>query len=153
MALIEFPIEVVSYPEQAGDPPATANRGKTYTKDVATVTQLFYQASDGTVYQVTPGSTLPAAWTAGVGTPNGAVVGSPGDLYSNTSGGAGITLWVKESGAATNTGWIPVPVTPQGTTAARPVTPTQGTMYIDTTLGLPIWYLGVIWIDAAGVSV
>jgi hypothetical protein len=44
--------------------------------------------------------------TSGVGTPNGAVVGSPGDLYLNTSGGAATTLWVKESGAATNTGWV-----------------------------------------------
>ena len=47
----------------------------------------------------------PAKWSAGVGSPNGAVVGSPGDLYSNTSGGAGTTLWTKESGVATNTGW------------------------------------------------
>ena len=42
----------------------------------------------------------------GVGTPEGSVVGSPGDLYLNTSGGANTTLYVKESGAATNTGWV-----------------------------------------------
>jgi hypothetical protein len=40
-----------------------------------------------------------------------------------------------------------------GTTAARPVTPAQYTNYFDTDLGLPIWYFGVIWVDAAGVSV
>jgi len=43
---------------------------------------------------------------AGAGSPEGVVVGSPGDLYLNTNGGAGTTLWVKESGSATNTGWI-----------------------------------------------
>ena len=42
----------------------------------------------------------------GVGGPNGAVVGSPGDMYLNSSGGANTTLYVKESGNATNTGWI-----------------------------------------------
>ena len=42
----------------------------------------------------------------GAGNPNGSVTGSPGDLYTNTSGGAGTTLYVKESGANTNTGWV-----------------------------------------------
>jgi hypothetical protein len=45
---------------------------------------------------------------AGSGVPNGVLVGSPGDLYVNQAGGAGQTLWVKESGAATNTGWTAV---------------------------------------------
>ncbi|HTQ42473.1 MAG TPA: hypothetical protein VMI75_06910 [Polyangiaceae bacterium] len=45
-------------------------------------------------------------WSSGSGAPNGVVTGSPGDLYTNTAGGAGQTLWVKESGAATNTGWV-----------------------------------------------
>jgi hypothetical protein len=31
--------------------------------------------------------------------------GDPGDVYVNISGGAGQTLWVKESGIGTNTGW------------------------------------------------
>jgi hypothetical protein len=39
-------------------------------------------------------------------TPNGAVTGSPGDLWTTTNGGSGTTLWVKESGAGTNTGWV-----------------------------------------------
>ncbi len=42
----------------------------------------------------------------GAGTPNGSQVGSPGDMYLNTSGGAATTLYVKESGANTNTGWV-----------------------------------------------
>ena len=46
------------------------------------------------------------ALRTGTGGPNGAVTGSPGDLYLNKSGGAGTTLYVKESGTGTNTGWV-----------------------------------------------
>lgn len=46
------------------------------------------------------------ALRTGTGSPNGAVTGSPGDLYLNKSGGAGTTLYVKESGTGTNTGWV-----------------------------------------------
>ena len=42
----------------------------------------------------------------GAGSPNTVVTGNIGDLYLNTSGGAGTTLYVKESGAGTNTGWV-----------------------------------------------
>jgi len=52
--MAEFPIDVAVFPEQVGDPVAAANRGKVYTKDVAGVTQFFYEASDGTVTQLTP---------------------------------------------------------------------------------------------------
>jgi hypothetical protein len=41
----------------------------------------------------------------GTGSPNGVVVGNPGDLYLNKSGGSITTLWVKETGTNTNTGW------------------------------------------------
>lgn len=44
--------------------------------------------------------------SSGVGSPEGVLVGSPGDLYMNTSGGANTSLYVKESGVATNTGWV-----------------------------------------------
>ena len=40
------------------------------------------------------------------GTPEGAVVGSVGDIALRVDGGAGTTLYVKESGAGTNTGWV-----------------------------------------------
>lgn len=45
-------------------------------------------------------------WTRGAGSPAGVVLGSPGDLYSNTNGGAGTTLYVKESGSNTTAGWV-----------------------------------------------
>lgn len=40
----------------------------------------------------------------GAGTPEGAVEASVGSLYLRTDGGAGTTLYVKESGTG-NTGW------------------------------------------------
>jgi len=43
---------------------------------------------------------------SGSGSPNTVVTGNPGDLYLNTAGGANTTLYVKESGAGTNTGWV-----------------------------------------------
>ena len=42
----------------------------------------------------------------GAGSPNGLVAGNLGDLYLNKSGGANATLWIKESGLNTNTGWV-----------------------------------------------
>ena len=43
---------------------------------------------------------------AGTGSPNGVVTGNPGDMYLNKSGGASTTLYIKESGSGTNTGWV-----------------------------------------------
>ena len=43
---------------------------------------------------------------SGFGSPNSVLVGNPGDLYLNKSGGAGTSVYVKESGAGTNTGWV-----------------------------------------------
>jgi len=42
----------------------------------------------------------------GAGSPEGAVVAKVGTLYARTDGGANTTLYVKESGDNTNTGWI-----------------------------------------------
>jgi hypothetical protein len=42
----------------------------------------------------------------GTGSPNGVIVATLGDTYINQSGGANTTLWVKESGVNTNTGWV-----------------------------------------------
>lgn len=43
--------------------------------------------------------------TLGEGSPEGLVTADPGHLYLNHEGGAGATLWVKESGTG-NTGWV-----------------------------------------------
>jgi hypothetical protein len=44
-------------------------------------------------------------FTSGVGTPEGAVIGPVGSLYTRTDGGASTTLYVKQSGTG-NTGWV-----------------------------------------------
>lgn len=43
-------------------------------------------------------------WFAG--NPNGVIEGNPGDVVLNTNGGAGTTLYIKESGLGTAAGWI-----------------------------------------------
>ena len=50
----KFPINIAQFPEEAGDPAAVANNAQVYSKDVAGITQLFCEVSDGTVYQLTP---------------------------------------------------------------------------------------------------
>lgn len=79
------------------------------------IRQVFKVSSEGetqTLRGIRAGgsSTNPATlntgslWSSGVGSPEGVVIGNPGDLYTNTSGGIGNTLWVKESGV-NDTGW------------------------------------------------
>lgn len=43
---------------------------------------------------------------SGTGTPEGAVAAPVGTLYRRTDGGTDTTLYVKETGASTNTGWV-----------------------------------------------
>lgn len=40
-----------------------------------------------------------------------------------------------------------------GSTANRPESPATFATYFDTTLGQPIWYDGVNWVDATGAAV
>lgn len=47
-------------------------------------------------------------FTVGTGSPEGALVGSPPDLYLNRSGGAGTTLYMKETGQGADTGWVAI---------------------------------------------
>lgn len=54
---------------------------------------------DGTVVGTNPG------WTVAAGSPEGVVAAPLGTQYRRTDGGPGTTLYVKESGAATSTGW------------------------------------------------
>ena len=52
------------------------------------------------------GVSLPGGitWTSGSGSPEGVVTAPVGSLYSRSNGGAGTSLYVKESGSG-NTGW------------------------------------------------
>jgi hypothetical protein len=53
------------------------------------------------------GVTLPGGitWTSGSGSPEGVVTAPVGSLFSRTDGGAGTSLYVKQSGSG-NTGWV-----------------------------------------------
>lgn len=42
----------------------------------------------------------------GEGSPEGVVEAPVGDRYRQTDGGTGTAFWVKETGAATSTGWV-----------------------------------------------
>jgi hypothetical protein len=44
-------------------------------------------------------------WGVGRNSPEGVLTAPPGSLYTNTNGGAGTTLYVKQSGTG-NTGWV-----------------------------------------------
>lgn len=43
--------------------------------------------------------------TIGTGSPAGVVTGSPPDIYLNSSGGVGITIYYKAAGSGTTAGW------------------------------------------------
>lgn len=55
-----------------------------------------------------PGGAAGPRWRTSSGNPNGVVVGSVGDIYSDKTGAPTTTLWIKESGTSTNTGWTAV---------------------------------------------
>lgn len=57
------------------------------------------------VKELRVGASGPSIYS-GTGSPNSAVSAAIGSAYFNTAGGAGATLWLKESGAGTNTGWV-----------------------------------------------
>ena len=56
--------------------------------------------------------------------PNGGaqIFGDMGSLYLNNSGGAGASVWIKESGTNTGTGWTAIPTTTASQTWAQPQT-------------------------------
>ena len=63
-----------------------------------------FRWSDGYVTTVRTGDGTTIV-TSGTGTPEGVVTAAIGSMYSDTSGGAGTTLYIKESGTG-NTGWV-----------------------------------------------
>lgn len=62
-----------------------------------------FQQTAGTYWQ--PSGATGVKWLSGSGSPESAVTAAVGSLYTRTDGGAGTTLYVKESGAG-NTGWV-----------------------------------------------
>lgn len=64
---------------------------------------VFYAAAVAGGY-IQTGETGSTRWYQGTGSPEGVVTASVGSLYSNTTGGAGTSFYVKETGTG-NTGW------------------------------------------------
>lgn len=58
-----------------------------------------------TLFQIDTGSST-MKFRVGSGTPEGSIIGTPPDLYFRDDGGAGTAMYIKESGAGTNTGWV-----------------------------------------------
>lgn len=56
-------------------------------------------------YQKLAIGATPCMVSGGANTPEAAVTGSPCDLFLRNNGAAGTTFYVKETGAASNTGW------------------------------------------------
>ncbi|MBA8562154.1 hypothetical protein HVV49_15385 [Citrobacter freundii] len=86
-----------------------------------------------------------------------AVKPNRGDIYLENNPAAnpsaGYIITDPGSGSLLDAKYASIPIRIAGTTAQRPTTPPQSTMYFDTTLGKPVWYYGVGWVDASGVSV
>lgn len=86
-----------------------------------------------------------------------AVKPNRGDIYLENNPAvnpsAGYIILNPGSGSLLDATYASIPIRIVGTTAARPVTPPQATMYFDVTLGKPVWYYGTGWVDATGASV
>ncbi|WP_436635377.1 glycosyl hydrolase family 28-related protein [Latilactobacillus sakei] len=76
-------------------------------------------------------------------------------LYNNPSGRGALGAVATNTAAtvAQNT-FKSIPLTNYGPTDQRPrlISGQEGTMYFDTGLNKPIWWIGVRWVDANGVS-
>lgn len=124
--------------------------------------KLFYKIDaktyvDQLILENLSDSTQFARIRCGNGTPEGNVLGNPGDVYIRRNSLTALTVYIKEAGNNTNTNWFPAATLRGGTTAARPsgvnTTGHRGVMYYDTTLGKPIWWSGAAWVDATGATV
>ncbi len=75
-----------------------------FTNNARALGSVSFRWSQTYSVQFRPGAGS-AIWTSGTGTPEGVVTAPVGSLFTRTDGGAGTTLYVKESGAG-NTGWV-----------------------------------------------
>ena len=85
--------------------------GSSSTRLTTDTNGLELGSANGVLYLNSPVTTInfqsvsDLVWRVGSGTPEGNVTAAVGSLYTRTNGGAGTTLYVKESGAG-NTGWV-----------------------------------------------
>ena len=79
--------------------PGDATRDNTINLGISTV-----RWANGFINTLTTG-TGTTQWTSGAGSPEGVLTAVVGSLYTRTDGGAGTTLYIKESGTG-STGWV-----------------------------------------------
>jgi len=97
-------IEQQSNPSFFGCPINIAGTFAPSTDNARDVGSSTFRFANSFSRQFRPGTGAPL-WTSGSGTPEGVVTAVVGSMFTRTDGGAGTTLYVKESGAG-NTGWI-----------------------------------------------
>ncbi|MES2112917.1 MAG: hypothetical protein V4577_29470 [Bacteroidota bacterium] len=78
--------------------------------------ETFYVQGTGTLWSndsgsfakgIKLGTSTQVLLYGGSGSPQGSITANPGSMYFNTTGGNGTSIYVKESGSGTNTGWVP----------------------------------------------
>ncbi len=89
-------------PSFSGTSPATINNAGSGTSYLIRDQMNYGDIQAGTL-TFGSGSRL---LVTGTGTPNGVISASPGSIYLNTNGGLLTTLYIKETGFGTNTGWV-----------------------------------------------
>lgn len=87
-----------------GDSPSVfairfSGSGSTFTGFIKSETNYYIGGKAGAPY---------ATWTGGNGSPEGVIAATVGSFFSRFNGGAATSLYVKETGAAGNTGWVAV---------------------------------------------
>lgn len=92
--------EVFGFTKAAFVPTRDATDSQARYKDLGSPTQRWRRAH---AKEFRPGDGSPV-WTSGTGSPEGVLAATVGSLYTRTDGGAGTTLYVKETGTG-NTGW------------------------------------------------
>lgn len=86
----------------------------------------------------------------GTGTPESAVTGNVGSLYIRTDGGAGTTVYIKETGTG-NTGWAPI-ASIAGTATLSATQTFTGANTFNQTVGLEADAGGAIWNPSRGAA-
>ena len=86
------------------------------------------------------------------GRPNNNIAAPPGTVYLRKDDLHGPTLYTKKTGV-TATGWKAISNIDSGPTSDRPTVIEVGYQYFDTSLSKPIWFNGVGWSDATGLTV
>jgi hypothetical protein len=76
-----------------------------FTRSVNTMVAQFGGLLTGMLTSQQAFEKIDGQFFEGAGSPEGVVTAVPGKLYTDTGGGAGTTLYVKESGTG-NTGWV-----------------------------------------------